>query len=594
MQTILSKIKIKKQIYLIFIPIIVIPILFVGSFLTSWCLKILYDQSYTQLESDNLRVKSIIFDATLNLYNISEDLISDKTLAQILKNDYPTLENGIEACTSYLRLHNYLSTNTSISSICVYTTNPTIGNSKFIKPLTTKQEKIWLEQVTIPSSFFWESSQPENTLNTRTSPELTLVRSFPLARSDYPAILVIKMSTNYLKNRIQNNKLFTALSVNKDPIFFCTIRTKQGTDQEVPIDYNNNYYQLSGTINYDGKKRLSHISSLIPYMSTDCIYITTLDFNAIPSITKIGMICCLIILISIIFPLIVIVFFSKYLSSRINTLRTAMHNARTGNYDIINTFKGDDELSDTFSDLKIVINHVKEKESNIYKAQIKEQELINQQQKIEYKLLASQINPHFIYNTLETIRMMALSEGNKDVATATKLLGKSMHYVLENTGSTSTTLKKELDYIDVYLTIQKLRFNDRVNYTLDICEQLLSQDYEILPLLIQPIVENALVHGLKEVENDGHINITISNVNNELLSINIVDNGRGMTPEELSLLYEKLKEPTKMTTSNIGLYNINQRIKLFYGSSYGMTINSSLEEGTSVHLSLPLIPTTTT
>ena len=90
--------------------------------------------------------------------------------------------------------------------------------------------------------------------------------------------------------------------------------------------------------------------------------------------------------------------------------------------------------------------------------------MLIRQQEIEFKMLASQINPHFLYNTLETIRMKALKVGDKEAATAIKLLGKSMRYVLENMGNTLTTLEEELNHVDEYISIQRLRFDDRVQY----------------------------------------------------------------------------------------------------------------------------------
>jgi two-component system sensor histidine kinase YesM len=207
---------------------------------------------------------------------------------------------------------------------------------------------------------------------------------------------------------------------------------------------------------------------------------------------------------------------------------------------------------------------------------------------MEFKMLASQINPHFLYNTLESIRMKALTEGNRDVSNAIKLLGKSMHYVLENTGTSSTTLKKELDYISIYLSIQKFRFNDRVNYTLTVPEDMDLEEYQILPLLLQPIVENAILHGLEETEKGGLISIEVTAKDDELLIINIYDNGLGMAEEEVITLTDSFKQRKKQSASNIGLYNINQRIRLFYGDAYGMTIKSQPYEGTLVSLTLPL------
>jgi len=267
-----------------------------------------------------------------------------------------------------------------------------------------------------------------------------------------------------------------------------------------------------------------------------------------------------------------------------------MHKASSGDYNVLDQFNGDDELSQTFSDLKIMIKTIKEKDAKMYQAQIREHEIENQQQKIEFNMLASQINPHFLFNTLETIRMMAFSNGNKEVANAIKLLGKSMHYVLENTGTHSTTLQKELDYVEVYLAIQKLRFNDRINYTLNIEEHLNLDEYYILPLLLQPIVENAVVHSLEGIDSKGHIIVDIKTQNNQYLLINILDNGIGMTQNELQSLVTHIQTNHIKECSGfgIGLSNINKRIKLCYGLSYGINIENRLNGGLNVLLTLPL------
>ncbi|MHB8128581.1 MAG: sensor histidine kinase, partial [Mobilitalea sp.] len=249
----------------------------------------------------------------------------------------------------------------------------------------------------------------------------------------------------------------------------------------------------------------------------------------------------------------------------------------------------DDELTEIFKDLKSTVNKISENEAKFYQSQIVEQQLINKQQQMEFKMLASQINPHFLYNTLETIRMQALSTGNMNVVTSIKLLGKSMHYVLENTGTDSTTLDKELEYIEVYLSIQKLRFGDRINYCIQYPNDMNLNKYKILPLLLQPIVENAVIHGLERTKLNGQIVINISNTTNNILTIKIADNGHGMNAEKLEEINERINSASLDSTTSIGLYNINQRIKLLYGTKYGIIFTSQLNEGTTVTLTIPAI-----
>ena len=263
-----------------------------------------------------------------------------------------------------------------------------------------------------------------------------------------------------------------------------------------------------------------------------------------------------------------------------------MHNASQGNYEISDSFEGEDEISEAFRDLNVMIQDILTKEASVYKAQIREQELINQQQQMEFRMLSSQINPHFLYNTLETIRMRSLKAGNRDVANAVKLLGKSMRYVLQNTTTSFTSLENELDYIETYLAIQRLRFHDKVNYSLRIPPDMNVADYQIMPLLLQPIVENAILHGLEETEENGRIILHLTK-RQENLYIDIFDNGCGMTPAEIRKMKNNIYHHPEDSSKSIGLYNIYERIRLCYGDEYGLCIRSKKDFGTLITVIIP-------
>ncbi|MBO4414508.1 MAG: histidine kinase, partial [Lachnospiraceae bacterium] len=224
-----------------------------------------------------------------------------------------------------------------------------------------------------------------------------------------------------------------------------------------------------------------------------------------------------------------------------------------------------------------------------YEAQIKAQDIRNEQQKMEFKMLSSQINPHFLYNTLETIRMKALTSGDTEVANAICLLGKSMRYVLENTGNKDTTLAKELEHLKVYLEIQELRFGDRLDYMINIQEGLLPENYRMMGLLLQPVAENAIIHGLADREEGGRVNIDVYSTDN-ILCIDISDNGCGIEKEQLEALNSSLDSyGGESRTNSIGLYNINRRIRLSYGEDFGIRIESVSGSWTKVSIILPLM-----
>ncbi len=583
-----SKVKVRKQLFFIYFSALLIPVFFICLFVLNNARHIIYDHYESIASSDNLRVKSIMFDATTNFYKISEDLCNDKQLHKLLQTNF---ENTKEYHTAYdkytSRISTLISNDTSINSLYIYTTNNSITDYNNIKYADVSiRDTEWFQTAVKKPGIFWETDKRTDKYNNNYW-ELTLYRKIPMATDKNYAILVITMSTNYLNNRIENNDLYTILMLNEDPAFYSTSREVMGTMPDLSFDRTSNYYKNVGVIQYKNNSTMSAISTLKPYMSENRLYIVSLNFQAIPYIKKLTLTYAVIIASVILIPFVLIFLYTKYFSARVEILRGTMHKASNGDYNIIDAFHGDDEISETFSDLKIMIRKIKEKEADIYKSQITEQKFINQQQEMEFKMLASQINPHFLYNTLESIRMMAFTSGNRDVATAIKLLGKSMRYVLENTGTSATTLKKELDYIDIYIAIQKLRFDDRIQYILNVQEGFDLGKYQILPLLLQPIVENAIIHGLREMEEPGEIVISIKEEEKEFLLINISDNGTGMTEEEMKQLNYNIYNK-KNDTSNIGFYNINQRIKLCYGASYGMIIQSHKNEGTLVSLKLPL------
>ncbi len=581
---------VKKQLNFIYFVTLLLPVLIIGITLLYSSRKLFLQHYQNLVEADNTRVKSIMFDVTTTVYNISDEIFNDESLQTFLNTNYTSSAQAYRSSMNYYNKlrRSYLTGNTFISSIELYTTNPSIYSYSSIRPVTDEVNKAeWYQQAMNRADILWKSLKTVDAWK-HASQELCLLRRIPVISNGEYAILVIRISNIYLKNRIQYNTLFNTVTVNDDPIFYSSRRKLAGHPPDFPIDYKKRNFKYSAQLSYEGKKTVASISTLIPYNSKDKIYLITMDFDALPDLTRIIYIMTAIILVGSCLPYIIYNIFTKRFTARIITLRGEMHKASKGDYDIIDNFRGNDELSEVFSDLKRMIHSIKEMDSQMYEAKLQEQVLKNQQQKMEFKMLASQINPHFLYNTLETIRMKAFTEGNREVANAIKLLGKSMHYVLENNGTSYTTLKKELDYISTYLAIQRLRFNDRVNYTLHIPDDLNLEQYHILPLLLQPVVENAILHGLEGTENDGQIMIDFTPTENDLLLIRISDNGIGMTKEEVTKLNSHIQTTKRKSSISIGLSNINQRVKLFYGEAYGMEIVSHPGKGTVVTLTLPL------
>lgn len=588
---IFSKAKIRKQLYLVYAAVVVVPVVLIGTFLLFNNHRMMVNYHEDLLEADNRRVKNILFEITTQIYNISESISFDSNIQSLLTTQFAAPSTCTLAISQNVLLDNYLSAYTEIRKIDVYTDNPTFVGAKQFHPANEEiEEKAWYQKALSQAGIFWEGMSWYDEYGNEYW-ELCLVRKIPLINSPYRAVLVIHVSDDYLRMRLDSGDYLSEISVDQGPVCYSSDRMKYGLRQPDMIDYEQPYFQRKGRIRQEGVQCFVNISALHTYQSDSRLYICTLDANGYRNIRNILLLCGAVLLLALTIPLIMIHFFTAYFVERVSVLRQEMHKASNQDYELIPIFQGNDELSEAFADLKVMVKNIKDQEAKVYEAQIKEQTLLIRQQEMEFKMLASQINPHFLYNTLETIRMKAFTAGDREVATAVKLLGKSMRYVLENVGTSFSTLEKELDHVDVYMMIQHLRFGDRILYERKVEEGLDLSAFQILPLLLQPVVENAIVHGMEEKEEGGLITLSVytrTPDRTKLLFIDVEDNGCGMTEEVLKKLRRDIEDRDISRSKSIGLYNINQRLRLHYGDGYRIHIDARPQAGTIVRLMIPV------
>ncbi|MDO4274338.1 MAG: histidine kinase [Eubacteriales bacterium] len=212
--------------------------------------------------------------------------------------------------------------------------------------------------------------------------------------------------------------------------------------------------------------------------------------------------------------------------------------------------------------------------------------------RIELSALQSQINPHFLYNTLDSIRGKALVDGNRDIAVMAEVLSKFFRYCIGNEEGL-IKVREEILHIQDYFFIQKCRFEERFSLEI-IAEDDGIYDYYMPKMTLQPLVENAMVHGLENVVRKGKIVIRLTHTNKKLI-ITIADNGAGMSQDTLMRLNEKMKgqflnvNKKNMRHTGIALTNVNSRIRITFGEEYGIHYRSLLNHGTEAVLTIPCV-----
>ena len=244
-------------------------------------------------------------------------------------------------------------------------------------------------------------------------------------------------------------------------------------------------------------------------------------------------------------------------------------------------------LMEELSDLTDDVNVMAEQMGNLIEQNRREQENLK---KAELRTLQAQVNPHFLYNTLDTIVWAAESGKDEEVVVLTKSLSDFFRSSLSS-GADWVTVGQEIRHLNGYLSIQKIRYRDILNYEVDIDPEM--ENCRILKLLLQPLVENALYHGIKFRRGGGRILVT-GRKEQDMLCFTVQDTGVGMTPEKLEEVRETMKtgkvlhrDPNELEPGGgFGLYNVDQRIRLYYGQDKGLEIESG-PGGTKVYFSVP-------
>ena len=215
-----------------------------------------------------------------------------------------------------------------------------------------------------------------------------------------------------------------------------------------------------------------------------------------------------------------------------------------------------------------------------------------QKRDAELRSLQAHIKPHFLYNTLDTIHWLARKKGAVDVAEVVESLSRLFRIGLSK-GNDIIPLKEEMEHINSYLKIQKARYQDKLNYTLNIASNV--EKINVLKLVLQPIVENAIYHGIKERRGPGHI-IVKAEEHERNIVFHVMDDGKGIPPEKLEALRSKLgtlfsqsQQYKGSENFGYGMLNVQARIKLTFGDAYGISIDSELGKGTTVKVVLPAI-----
>lgn len=289
--------------------------------------------------------------------------------------------------------------------------------------------------------------------------------------------------------------------------------------------------------------------------------------------------------INFVLPSIIIAAMSRSIHVRLVRILKHMKKVKTQNFQTIPPEDARDEIGQLTMEFNRMTETIHNLIHEVYLADIQKKDLELKQQQAQLHALHSQINPHFLFNTLESVRMRSLIKGEKETAkivhNMAKMFRKSISWNQNN-----VTVKEELELIESFLQIQKYRFGEKLQYTIEADPAVLM--YRIPKMVILPFVENASIHGIESSPGAGIIQLFVS-MENDKLHIRLTDNGIGMSQAKLEELLSYLDQNTDMG-EHVGMKNAYSRLKLCYKNHFTFDIQTWEGEGTRIQIKLPLDP----
>lgn len=591
----LNNTRFKTKLLFSYVLLITIP-LTISSILIYRQFKIYLSESSSTMISQRLNQETNNINQTLSsIENIGFQLSSDASLTSYLNEHHiPTSNDSYNTLTNKIfpMFRWFKNTNHNISKINILTLNDSISEIDSFIHTSRFENEIWFNEVRKKTSLglpYWEKHHEQrayrkvDTLNPATTP------IFSMFCTINP---IYKTSASYLELEVNPNLLFNSLNIS--PVGksgYLAVLDSMGnivSGRNTPllkslinnIDFNrmpkvskgqysytfdeNDYF-----INFQEVSRLGvYVVSVVPTIETKELFNTSMRNYII------------IILITFLLLLMLAYYFGYFLTKKIKKLSSAFKLFQNGKFGTRIKVNGSDELDKLSSDFNKMAFNIQDLINKVYKAEIA-------QKNSELSALQAQIKPHFIYNTLESLKMTAELHDEEEISDGLTALGNLIRQNI-HTGNHLIKVDCELENLIDYIKIQNLIRNNTIKVEFDIQDEI--HPAAILNLVLQPIVENCILHGFRKSQDYLEISIRGEKADDSII-FKIQDNGKGIETNELEKLNNKLEssvnDMSDSSSKGIGLINVQRRIKLYFGTGYGINIKSIYDESTTIIIKIP-------
>lgn len=545
--------KFQKKIIGISVMISLIPISLLGLFSYTRMRSLLIEREKTALQ-ETLRQEVMQLDYKIDSYLSTMNLITwneNIRLALSRKYDsnfemYITYRDTIDPLFLTVR-----SLNTDITAITIYTDTYIYPHGNTLRPLSDAREKIWFDQACNTTSPFFSLSQDGQTM-------------YLICQMHYnyvPYTSIICMTIDFQSAMLPAGNLF-----NDNYGFLLTDSSGDIMYRYSSLAEKYSVADLSPDLLIDNRLSdyITETAALSNFGWNAFLYRPASSISA--AAINITYVVLAMILLCIVLIFLISILLSKIIVSPIENLSSSMEQVEQGNYEIEIFTDSTDEVGQLVTSFQKMVHTLNNLVNEVLLSKIR-------QQKYEIEILQSQINPHFLYNSLSLINSKAIISGQNDISQMARLLS-TFYRTMLNKGQQITTIASELENTKSYIAIQQMMHSQSFDTVFDIDESIL--EYPIPNLLLQPLAENAIIHGLDHRELPGKAILSISCYQeNQDIVFKVMDNGCGMSDDECIQILTK-------DSKGYGVKNVHQRIQLCYGPEYGLTFHSTKGMGTYV------------
>lgn len=586
-----NNMKLKYKLIFFYIIVVMIPVLIVGISLISYFRGAALTRAIEQATNNVEKIKSQMSTKLRVPTDISNLLYFDENLKQLVNTRYSDILDITKAYLNYTDIQDYILQYREVSNIRFFIDNPTLVDNMSVIPLDPKIEsRPWFRTAMQSKNIYWlyipdKESYPiseRGTIN-----KLSLIRQVPYPEYNRTGVLMVQVNQSELNGMLYQEPFETIITdehgyivAAKNPELVGS--TLDGFD--IGIDLSQVTKDVIRTT-VKNKDSYVIVDELTPELSASKLKVISVfeTGSILSAANKVSMLGLFIISGVLLVALVLVYTISFLTTNRLLRLSKQLNQVALGNLNVVSQIDGTDEIGQLSRQFNYMVGSINRLLSQVMESNEKNNTLEIAQREIKLKMMASQINPHFLFNALESIRMNAHLKGEKEIANIVRLLGKLMRKNLE-VGREKAPIKEEIEMIRSYLEIQKFRYEERLVYELKCDPQVF--DILIPPLIIQPLVENSVVHGLENKE--GTVNVSISvTMGEEELEVCVEDDGIGISEERLAEIVKVINQADEEARSRIGLRNVHQRLTLYYGEEHGLRITSQAGTGTRIYFSIP-------